>query len=137
MMDLMGIENLNKFSAGGGKVPSVVDTKHEKAFSDIPACTDKTFSLTRRHSTGTFITEAELKCCKDEKHEGQNYNTIMQVRKVSRQFSRENFIQDVEAAKCSRFYSRRNALCDPFRLLIPQHMREQLGLGTYEESVKD
>jgi hypothetical protein len=59
------------------------------------------FPLTRR----TFITEAESKCSKDEKH-GQNHNTIITTRKLSRQFSRKKFIQVVEAAKCSRFYRR-------------------------------
>jgi hypothetical protein len=123
-MDLTGIENLDKYNKDGGKAQSVVDTEHDKDGSD------KTLPLTRRHSTGTFITESESKCCKDEKHEGQNHNPVMQTRKLSRQFSRENFIQDVEALKCSRFYSRRNALCDPFRLLIQQQSCEQLGLGT-------
>lgn len=31
-----------------------------------------------------------------------------------------------EATRCARFSGRRDALCDPFRLLIPQAMREQL-----------
>jgi hypothetical protein len=82
--------------------------------------------LKRRHSTGTLIMEAESNTCKDDVHSAQNNDDNDRFRKLSRQFSHENFIQNVEAIKCSRFYSRRNALCDPLRMLIPQHMREQL-----------
>jgi hypothetical protein len=80
--------------------------------------------LKRRHSTGTFIMETESNSCKDGAQFSQNYSK--KIYKLSRQFSHENFIQNIGAIKCSRFYSRRNALCDPFRMLIPQHMPEQL-----------
>jgi len=33
---------------------------------------------------------------------------------------------NADATRCARFTGRRDALCDPFKLLIPQTMREQL-----------
>lgn len=77
----------------------------------------------RRHSTGTIlssedITEPEPDVC-------DQLNACL-PRKLSRKISQENFIQNREAMKCSRFHSRRNALCDPLRQLLTQRMREQL-----------
>ena len=109
-----------------GELHCLTDTVHETECSDIfPNTENMTFSVPkrRRHSTGSFIADAELTCCKYEDHKTDDYN---KVHTLSRQFSHENFIQNIEAIKCSRFHSRRNALCDPFRMLIPQHLREHL-----------
>lgn len=79
----------------------------------------------RRHSTGTFISDTERNSCKDDAtYHSQKYDG--QRRTFSRQYSHENIIPNFEAVKCSRFHSRRNALCDPLRLLLPQYRREQL-----------
>jgi hypothetical protein len=132
-MNLTEIENLSNNEnvvKCEDKLHFVTDAEQDKArfhIADKPSDTENmTFSvsLKRRHSTGTFIMEAETTSCKDDGYAAQHSD--LRIRKLSRQFSHENFIQNIEAIKCSRFYSRRNALCDPLRMLIPQHMREQL-----------
>lgn len=76
--------------------------------------------IKRRHSTGTF---------EQHTNDGDNDNDTIRVnplRELSRNYSQEIFIHNVDAINCSRFYNRRNALCDPLRLLITQCKREQL-----------
>lgn len=77
----------------------------------------------RRHSTGTFVSDTEMS---QREKEFSDKCFPLYSKRISRQYSQENFIQNREAIKCSRFHSRRNALCDPLRLLIPQRLREQL-----------
>lgn len=48
------------------------------------------------------------------------------IRNTRRRSMEQSGPMNPEAARCTRFSDRRNALCDPFRLLIPQTKREEL-----------
>jgi hypothetical protein len=125
-MDLKESDNLsNRDDTDSSGLNCVSDAENDKAC--LNKCTqNKSFKvpLKRRHSTGALIMETESNSCKNGEQFSQNYSK--KIYKLSRQFSHENFIQNIDAIKCSRFFSRRNALCDPFRMLIPQQLREQL-----------
>lgn len=76
--------------------------------------------LNRRHSTGGFVIET----ASDDEHSRESHK--FKIHKQSKQSQPNVLLHNVDAIKCSRFPSRRNALCDPFRMLLPQRLREQL-----------
>ncbi|KAL4238453.1 hypothetical protein ACF0H5_003161 [Mactra antiquata] len=75
--------------------------------------------VTRRHSTGCMEVNENY-----DKFESENFTSGPPTNGPGH--SRLQFIGNKDATRCCRFHKRRNALCDPFHMLMPQHVREKL-----------
>ncbi|KAH3712042.1 hypothetical protein DPMN_071719 [Dreissena polymorpha] len=82
---------------------------------------------TRRFSTGDFIMEETGSAVKkDSSFQWKLLRRPSGKRSVRKVGIDYGLVLNHEAVNCSRFAGRRNAICDPFRMLLPQYRREEL-----------